>query len=411
MKITTCRSCAGGPLQEVLDLGLQPLANRLPSSPHEEEPHFPLRVVECPICGLVQIDETVPPEELFSDYAYFSSYSDTMLEHARALTSRIITEEGLGSEDLVVELASNDGYLLSNYVDASIPVLGVEPAANVARVAEGRGVSTRVAFFSEQVAGSISAEHGPARVIHAHNVLAHVANLNGFVEGIARLLESEGVAVIEFPYLGTLLERAAFDTIYHEHLCYFSLTSVAWLLSRHDLQVDDVEQISIHGGSLRLFVRHCGRGRPTPRVAELLEAERAQPFKRGLAALNARVKHVRQSVRAFVQDARARGKTVAGYGAAAKATVLLNHIGLSADDVEFVADRSPYKQGRYVPGTKIPIVDPDALADRRPDFCLLFAWNFAPEIRRQQAAYERAGGRFVVPVPEARILETEDAAA
>ena len=409
MKIHACRSCGAPELSSLLDLGRQPLANRLPGRADEVLAAYRLHLVQCGVCSLVQIDETVDPELLFSDYSYFSSYADTMLEHAKDLAIRLCAEQRLGADDLVVELASNDGYLLRNYVERAIPVLGVEPARNVAEVARRAGVDTEVAFFGRRVAERIRDERGTCRILHAHNVLAHVADINDFVAGIAALLDRRGLAVLEFPYLTDMLERVAFDTIYHEHLAYFSLRSVTWLFERHDLQIVDVERVPIHGGSLRIFVRHRGVETPSASVGRLLKEEEA-----GGGALRRFAELVRSSLRElvdFVERARREGASVAGYGAAAKATVLLNAAGLNAQAVDFIADRSPHKQGRFVPGVGVEIVPAEELSRRRPDYCILFAWNFAGEIRRQQGAYERAGGRFVVPLPKVSVLEPRGAAA
>lgn len=347
----------------------------------------------------MQLTETVPPEILFRDYLYFSSYSDTVLENARRVTQLLVRERGLGAGSLVVEVASNDGYLLQFFKDEGVPVLGVEPARNVARVAEERGIPTLCEFFSESVAHEIVAKTGAADVLIANNVLAHVADLNGFVCGIRTALHSAGVAVLEVPYVRDLIERCEFDTIYHEHLCYFSLTALQALFRRHALEIVDVERIPIHGGSLRIFATRGGR--PGEGVLALLEEERAWGVaeERPYADFARAVAHVRADIIALVRRLRAEGKSVAGYGAAAKCTVLANYCGLDASLVDFVADRSPHKQGRLVPGVRIPIAPPAELVARAPDHTILFAWNFETEILRQQAEYVKRGGRFIRPIP------------
>lgn len=405
-----CRSCHHPELAEVLDLGSTPLANRLLTQAQlgEPEPRYPLVLAFCPRCALVQITETVPPEVLFRDYLYFSSFSDTMVQHARVIADRLRVERGLGSDSLVVEVASNDGYLLQHYVAAGVPVLGIEPARNIAKVAEERGVRTVSEFFGLELAERLAADGHRADVIHANNVLAHVADLNGFVAGLAALLKPEGLAVIEAPYLKEMLDHVEFDTIYHEHLCYFSLTALAALFDRHGLRVVNVERLPIHGGSLRVHVVPAGsRERPAPTVAALLAEERAwgvdrleayQPFAE-------RVTRLRADLVALLRDLKAQGRTLAAYGASAKGSTLLNYMGIDGALLDFVVDRSTVKQGRYTPGTHLPILPPEHLLAARPDDVLLLTWNFAEEIFRQQAAYLEAGGRFIVPVPSPTVVD------
>ncbi len=390
-----CRSCGGARLEPVLDLGAMPLANALPSSVEGPEDRFPLELAFCPACALLQITHTVPPERLFREYLYFSSYSDTMVAHARALAERMIAERGLGAGHEVLEVASNDGYLLRAYAERGVPVLGIEPAENVARVAREHGVPTLSEFFGADVAARLGRR---ADVLHAHNVLAHVADLDGFVGGMRDVLREGGVAVIEVPCAREMIERRAFDTIYHEHLCYFSVTSLRPLLARHGLVMRDVEQVPIHGGSLRLFVERGGI--EGPGTTRLLEEERALGmaglgYYRGFAEA---VGALRAELREVVEGLRAEGKRLAGYGAAAKGTVLLSYTGVRLD---YVVDRSPHKQGRFVPGVKIPIRAPSALVEDPPDVVVILAWNVADEIVAQQRAYR---GRWLVPVPRVRFL-------
>jgi len=404
-----CRSCGFENLRLVLSLGRMPLANALLAADQLEqrEPTYPLDLTFCPQCSLVQITETVPPEQLFREYLYFSSFSDTMLQHAADLTGRIADSRGLDGRSLVVEIASNDGYLLQYYQQRSIPVLGIEPALNVARVAqEERGVRTLCEFFDLALARDLRAQGVQADVIHAHNVLAHVADLNGFVQGLGILLHDHGVAVIEAPYLKDLIDHCEFDTIYHEHLCYFSLTALDRLFQRHGLIIYDVERVPIHGGSLRLWVGHAAAIRPGDRVRSLLAEEAGwgvdreefyQEFGRGVENLKVSLNHLLQGLK---QD----GRRVAAYGAAAKGSTLLNFCGIGPETLDFVVDRSTHKQGRHMPGVRLPIYPPARLLESRPDYVLLLTWNFASEILEQQQEYRRRGGLFIIPVPELRIV-------
>jgi SAM-dependent methyltransferase len=356
----------------------------------------------------VQITETVPPEILFSDYVYFSSFSDTMLRSASDLAGRLITSRRLGPASLVIELASNDGYLLQNYTKAGIPVLGIEPAANVARVAqEERGVRTLCEFFGAELAQRLKADIGRADVIHANNVLAHVADLNGFVSGIATLLKDDGVAVIEAPYLKDMIAGVEFDTIYHEHLCYFSLTALNHLFQRHGLQIFDLEHLPIHGGSLRLFAAHANRHPAlTNAVIETLAVE----DKLGMSQLGyyldfgSRVEKLRNDLLALLADLKSRGASIAVYGASAKGSTLLNYFAIKPGTLEYVVDRSTVKQGLYTPGSHLLIHAPKHLLETHPEYVLLLTWNFAEEILSQQTAYREAGGRFIIPIPELKVV-------
>ena len=404
-----CRACGGTSFSSVLDLGRTPLANSYLRAEDlaRPEPRFPLEVVRCRGCTLVQLTETVPPQTLFSEYLYFSSFSSTMLAHARALAASLVRERRLGAASLVVEVASNDGYLLRGYVDAGVPVLGIEPARNIAEVARERGIRTECAFFDRALGEALAARGERADVLHAHNVLAHVPDLRGFVAGIAAVLKDEGIAILEVPYLKDLLDGLSFDTIYHEHLCYFSATALHRLFREQGLSLVDVVRDPIHGGSLRLSASPAATApAPHPRVAALLEEEARwgvddeAPY----TAFAARVAALRQELPALLRSLRAQGKSIAAYGAAAKATTLGHACGLGADLVDFVVDRSPHKQGRFLPGSHVPIRAPEALMEARPDYVLLFTWNFAAEIAAQQADYRAQGGRFIVPVPTPHIL-------
>jgi len=392
----------------VLDLGRVPLANALLTAEQLQEPEdrFPLELYFCPQCALVQIAETVPPARLFRDYAYASSFSDTMVEHARGLVATLIGRRGLGPASLVIEVASSDGYLLQFYKQRGIPVLGIEPAANIAELAIAtKGIPTLVEFFDEELARRLAAEGRLADVIHAHNVFAHVPDPNRFVGGVKQVLKPDGVAVVEAPYVRDLIATLEFDTIYHEHFSYYSLSAVEALCRRHGLVINDVELVPIHGGSLRLFMAHAGSP-ASARVGELLAKEKSE----GLLSFDYyrdfgdRVSRLKQQLLALLHQLQEQGHRIAAYGASAKGSTLMNAFGIDRRLVEFVVDRSHLKQGRYTPGNHLPILPPEALLERRPDYVLLLTWNFAAEILAQQAEFRRGGGKFIVPVPEVTVI-------
>ena len=402
-----CRAC-GHPTDPFLPFGDLPLANGLiyPDLPHRAEARFPLTLTLCPACALVQLAESTDPETLFRHYLYQTSTSVAFVDHARALAQRLIAERRLGPDNRVIEIASNDGYLLQHYRAAGVPVLGIEPAVNIAELARQRGIDTVCEFFSPDLADRLRREGRRADVVHAHNVLAHVPNLDGFIGGIAAILAPAGIAVIEAPYLIDLIDNLEFDTVYHEHLCYFSLTPLVPLFARHGLQIAAVERIPVHGGSLRVFARHAGQRAPDGSVGAMLAHERAwgaselATYRRFADAVAA----YRPAFREFLGGLRAGGKSVAAYGAAAKGATLLNYCGIGRETIDFVVDRSPLKQGLTMPGARLPILPAEELLVRQPDFTVLLAWNFADEILAQQAEYQRRGGRFVLPLPQPRVV-------
>ena len=407
-RAAACRSCGARGLDVFLSLGSQPLANALRSADELDlpEPRYPLEVAFCAGCSLAQLTVSVPPEQLFAEYSYFSSFSPSVVANAAALVARLVEERQLGSGHLALEIASNDGYLLKHYVAEGVQVLGVEPAANVAVAAEAAGVPTHVAFFGRQVAEELRAAGRWADVLHANNVMAHVPDPNGVVAGIERVLAEGGLAVFESPYVRELVDKLEFDTIYHEHLFYYSLSSFSALLERNGLEVVDVERIPIHGGTLRVFAMRRGEGVPSPAVGRLAAEEHQIGLDRRawFEGFGERVEGLCASMRSLLADLKGQGRRIAGYGAAAKATVMLNALGVGAETIDYVADRSPHKQGRYLPGTRIPIVPAERLVEDQADDVVIFAWNFADEIMAEQAVYRAAGGRFVIPVPEPTVV-------
>jgi SAM-dependent methyltransferase len=404
-----CLGCDALLAEPFLDLGSQPLANALlrPEDTARPEPRFPLAVAYCASCHLVQLTVTAPPEALFGEYVYFTSYSDQLLAHARAMADTLIERFALDPARRVLEIASNDGYLLQFFQARGVPILGVEPAVNVAAVATARGIPTLTRFFGPEAIEEILGSFGPADVLIGNNVLAHVPAINAFLDAVSACLAPDGAAVFEFPYLGDLLARTAFDTVYHEHVFYYSLAAVAGLAARARLEVFDVERHPVHGESLRVFVQHPGARPVAPAVEELGREEAAT----GLTSA-ARYCGFHRDVAALCGDLvqklrrlRGEGRRLAAYGAPAKATVLLNTCGIGTDLLEFTVDRSPHKQGRLIPGVRVPIRPAEDLVREMPDFTLLLPWNLADEIVIQQAEYLHKGGAFIVPVPTPRIID------
>jgi SAM-dependent methyltransferase len=400
-----CRFCRNPIRRTVVDLGMSPLCESYVEAARldDMEPFYPLHVRICDSCFLVQLRAYVPPEEIFTEYAYFSSYSTSWLEHARRYADMISERLRLGRDKLVVELGSNDGYLLQAFVDRGIPVLGIEPAGNVAEVAVERGVPTEVAFFGADTARRLAAEGRRADLLVANNVLAQVPDLNDFVAGMRLLLAPAGVVTIEVPHLLRLLDRNQFDTIYHEHYSYFSLGTLQRILSAHGLTIFDVEELSTHGGSMRVYAAHAdGHVAADGSVADLLAREDAaglstpEPY----ASFAARVQETKRRLLEVLISIKREGKSVAGYGAPGKGNTLLNYCGIRGDLVDYTVDRNPYKQGRFLPGTHIPIAHPSKIAERRPDFILILPWNLKDEIIEQLSFVRDWGARFIVPIPE-----------
>lgn len=404
-----CRFCSAGLADVFVDLGVSPLCQTHiePAQLNRMEPFYPLHAWVCRRCFLVQLEEYVAPADIFGEYAYFSSYSDSWVEHARRHAEQMRMRLGLTHDSLVVEIASNDGYLLQHFVAAGIPVLGIEPAANVARVARERGVRTEVCFHGSASAARIAEQYGQADLLLGNNVLAHVPDLNDFVAGMKRLLKPRGVITMEFPHLLRLIEHNQFDTIYHEHFSYFSFLTVRRVFAAHGLDVFDVEQLPTHGGSLRIHACHAGTRAELPRVRALVSAERAQGFERmeTYCAFGQHVAATKRRILALLIDLRNQGKRIVGYGAPGKGNTLLNYCGLRSDFLEYTVDRNPYKQGKYTPGTRIQILAPEHIRETRPDYIFILPWNLTDEIVSQLDYVKEWGGRFIVPIPEPRILE------
>jgi SAM-dependent methyltransferase len=406
----SCRFC-GEPLHtSFVNLGMSPMcqthieAHQL----NHMEPFFPLHAWVCQKCFLVQLEQYVAPPNIFSEYAYFSSYSDSWVEHARRYAAMMRARFGISSRSLVMEIASNDGYLLQHFVSAGVPVLGIEPAANVAKVAVERGVRSEVCFHGTASAENIVAKYGHADLLLGNNVLAHVPDLNDFVAGMRRLLKPQGVITMEFPHLQRLMEQNQFDTIYHEHFSYFSFLTVEQVFAAHQLTLFDVEELSTHGGSIRIYARHAAdASKPlTDRARELHARELELGFNRleTYRHFGEQVKATKRELLSFLIDLKRNGKTIAGYGAPGKGNTLLNYCGIGRDFLDYTVDRSPYKQGKYTPGTHIPILAPEEIRRTKPDYLLLLPWNLKDEITAQMSYIREWGGQFIVPIPRPQIL-------
>ncbi|MBL6455575.1 class I SAM-dependent methyltransferase [Belnapia sp. T6] len=410
MTAPTCRACTAPLTRSLVDLGLSPLSNSYvpPERARMGEMFLPLHALVCDACHLVQLEAYAAPEAIFSDYAYFSSFSSSWLRHAEAYAAAMAARFHLGAHSRVVEVASNDGYLLRYFARAGIPVLGVEPAANVAEVALARGVPTEIAFFGRDTAARLLAEGGAADLMAANNVLAHVPDLHDFLGGFAILLAAEGVVTFEFPHLLRLLAECQFDTIYHEHFSYLSLGTVTGLLRRHGLRAFDVEELPTHGGSLRVFACREGAAQAeAPAVARVLAEERAAGLTepRGYAGFAEQVARIKCDALDFLIAERRAGRTVCGYGAAAKGNTFLNYCGIGPELVRTVADRNPAKQGTLLPGSRIPVLSPEAVLAMRPDVLLILPWNLTAEITAEMAAIRAWGGRFATAIPRLRVID------
>ncbi len=406
-----CRFCSTPLKHTLVDLGMSPLCESYVNREqlNQMEAFYPLHVKVCDKCYLAQLEEYVSVEHIFSEYAYFSSFSETWLKHAADYVDMIVKRLSLGRESLAVELASNDGYLLQNFVKKGIPALGIEPAANVAKVAVERGVPTLVKFFGRKTAQEMVAEGKKADLIIGNNVLAQVPDLNDFVGGVSILLKPQGVATLEFPHLIRLLAENQYDTIYHEHFSYFSFITVEKIFAAHGMTLFDVEEIPTHGGSIRIYARHVkDDSKPaSPRVFELRNRELAAGLDRmdTYRTFGEKVMESKRSLLHFLIGARREGKRIAGYGAPGKGNTLLNYCGVRTDFLDYTVDRNPYKQGKFLPGTHIPIHSPEMIQQTKPDYVLILPWNFKDEIVKQMTGIREWGGKFVVAIPSIRIID------
>ncbi|MBW3565833.1 MAG: class I SAM-dependent methyltransferase [Acidobacteria bacterium] len=405
-----CRFCAARLTTVFVDLGSSPLSNAFleESMLGQAESHFPLVAYVCDHCLLVQLPEAVSPVEIFSDYAYYSSYSDTWLDHAKVFAEESIEKFGLGPQSQVIEIASNDGYLLRNFVAKGIPVVGIEPAANVAEAARAQGVPTIEVFFGSKVASELAEKWGAADLVVGNNVLAHVPALNDFVEGLREILKPQGILVMEFPHLLSLIRMNQFDTIYHEHFSYFSFLVVEQVFAAHGLEVFDVDRISTHGGSLRVF---CVRSDSSVEIRDSVMMLKNEELTAGLGVVEGysdfgiRVRALKRRLLSELIRIKESGSSIVGYGAPAKANTLLNYCGIRTDFIDFTVDRNPHKQGRYLPGSRIPVEHPDRIRETRPGYLLILPWNLKDEIMEQMSFIREWGGKFILPIPEVEVLE------
>jgi SAM-dependent methyltransferase len=408
--VPTCRFCSHPLRVTFVDLGMSPLCQThiTPEQLNQMEPFYPLHAYVCESCFLVQLEKFVAPDDIFSEYAYFSSYSDSWVAHAKRYCDLMEQRFGIGRHSKVVEIASNDGYLLQHFVAKGVNVLGIEPAANVAKVAQEKGIPSHVAFFGRETARDVAQRHGRADLLLGNNVLAHVPDLNDFVAGMKILLGPQGVITMEFPHLYQLMRQNQFDTIYHEHFSYFSFFTVEQVFKAHGLVLFDVEEIPTHGGSLRIYGRHADdASKPvSANVVELRERELREGYNRleTYSRFEEQVKETKRTILEFLISAKRAGKRIVGYGAPGKGNTLLNYCGIRTDFLDFTVDRSPYKQGKYTPGTRIPILSPDKIREARPDYLFVLPWNLIDEIREQCAYIREWGGQFVVPIPTIKVL-------
>lgn len=410
MTIHSCRFCGAELHHTFVDLGVSPLANSYLTEEQLSlaEPFYPLRARVCERCFLVQLEEFASPEHIFEDYAYFSSYSDTWLNHSQQYTEKMIERFHLSRESQVIEIASNDGYLLQFFLKRGIPVLGIEPARNVALAAEQKGIPTVIEFFGVKTAEALAASGKSGDLLLGNNVLAHVPKLNDFVAGMKILLKAEGVITMEFPHLMRLISGNQFDTIYHEHFSYFSFLTVREIFARHELAIFDVEELATHGGSLRIYAKHESDAshEMSWRVEALSEQENAAGFRRIDMYLSFmdKVRETKRRLLSFLIEARQAGKSVVGYGAPAKGNTLLNYCGIRTDFLDYTVDASPHKQNHFLPGTRIPIYHPEKLKETRPDYVLILPWNLREEITAKVAYIRDWGGQFVLPIPELEVI-------
>jgi 2-polyprenyl-3-methyl-5-hydroxy-6-metoxy-1,4-benzoquinol methylase len=409
LKLNKCRFC-NNPLRYFFaNLGMSPLSNSYLTEAklQQMEPFYPLNAYICEKCFLVQLPEYEPPEHIFSDYAYFSSYSDIWLKHAEDYTNIVVERFGLDANSQVVEIASNDGYLLKYFKEKGIPVLGIEPAKNVANAAQEAGIPTIVKFFGVQTAKQLIGDNKYADLLIGNNVLAHVPNLNDFVKGLKILLKPHGIINMEFPHLMQLMAGNQFDTIYHEHFSYFSFITVRKILAAHGLNIIDVDELSTHGGSLRIYACHAGdESKPVDRrVNDLIKKEKAAGLNtlEHYLSFNEKIMKMKQNILAFMINAKSEKKSIVGYGAPAKGNTLLNYCGIRTDFMDFTVDRSPHKQNHFLPGTHIPIHHPDRIKETRPDFVVILPWNLKDEIMQQMSHIRQWDGHFVTLIPEVRI--------
>jgi SAM-dependent methyltransferase len=409
MTAASCRLCDAELVETFVDLGMSPLCESYLAADQLDGPEtfYPLHVRICGACLLVQLPAYVPGEDIFSEYAYFSSYSDSWVAHAKRYAEQMTERLGLGPGSLVTEVASNDGYLLQHFLAGGIPVLGVEPAANVAEVAAAKGIRTEVCFLGAATGADIARRHGRADLVAANNVYAHIPDIRDFTAGLAALVSPNGWVTLEFPHLLRLIERRQYDTIYHEHYQYLSLLTATRALATGGLSVVDVEELSTHGGSLRVFARPAdAAGEPSPSVKAVLDAEAAAGLHtvQGHAGFARSVFQIKRDLLSFLLTARSEGRSVVGYGAPGKGNTLLNHCGIRSDLLAYTVDRSPYKQGRFLPGTHIPIHHPDRIAADRPDYVLVLPWNLREEITHQLRYLRDWGGQVVFPIPELEVV-------